>query len=1017
MRSTFQGGGSGGVGSSPRISASDDQEEYPLSAPVLSNFRYDREELLALVPKESSPPEGLRDCPFFVEISQDPVANNPLTDQEQRLQHNINSSKAMSSLTHAERQSIAAGAAYGGGYSNGQSGGANRGGWTPVKSSSWSKSGTTPDRGHRGGGRGSFSSRGTARGGMTPQSENGYGGTNGSLPGTPDGTGVGSFNKFSGRGRGGGMSSVGRGGSTTAAPYNARAEALYSGDRPRTIASSKSENVDGDDDDAGWTTVGQQHNTPSRPAWGRAESWTSRTEASNAWGRDNTSNGPSNVWKDRQEMVSSVKQNSLDKDERGSSSGAQFNASWSNSILNPLADVTLGMDQMRLAQYQQQQQQMAQQLAQQAAAAAAAAVVAKAEAVEFYYLDPTDTRRGPFKREQMITWFKAGYFSDANLRVQRGENGEFRTIGELLTMNGINSPFDYPEDKAAETARAHLAQFPSHILQPSTSFPSLFGNQNLWAPTAGLDSMGMYGIIHPSAVEHMTAERMKIEEHARRVKEESDKCREMQEEMLRQFQRQQEETQQKLREQETALLRHREELMRKEMEMKEKALEIQRKIEEERRTLEESKRLIEEEAAKKLKENQRLKRLEEERKKEEERILKEKREEAERQKKAEDAAENERRRLKAEAESAAEKIKQMSKKKAEEEAAKKKREQEIAAEQRHAAEIQTMKEAEVRISAEQKLKQISPTASDDSSGWTPVAKNQPVKHTKVAPWASGQKAEQVSQASAEKTLREIQLEEERQFKAEQERLAALRKDELAQQSSIASSGTWTGASTRLQWAANGSPASKPKGVSPWGNSSGVQEPARAYVSPLLDGPSLEAANKIAPPKKAVVKPAAKAAPSPIKKVEVKPVSKTDGLLTWFEKRFKQLRTSNDEIDINLLYQYIMELENPNEVEDIVMSYLDESKAVKEFVREFLKRRIEMRNSGRPDLTSARTAAAPDTNSSSTSGAGSQGKKKKKNQKTVLDGTILGFRGTAASDRLNKGEIDAIPTAPINPSRR
>uniref|UniRef100_A0A8R1HZM8 Uncharacterized protein n=1 Tax=Caenorhabditis japonica TaxID=281687 RepID=A0A8R1HZM8_CAEJA len=107
-----------------------------------------------------------------------------------------------------------------------------------------------------------------------------------------------------------------------------------------------------------------------------------------------------------------------------------------------------------------------------------------------------------------------------------------------------------------------------------------------------------------------------------------------------------------------------------------------------------------------------------------------------------------------------------------------------------------------------------------------------------------------------------------------------------------------------------------------------------------------------------------------------------------------------------------------------MSYLDESKTVKEFVREFIKRRIAMRAAGgRPDvddLTSARTAsAAPsDSNSGSNSNSGNgQGKKKKKTQKQVLDGNILGFRAAAASDRLNKGEIDAIPSTPVNPSRR
>ncbi|EGT48315.1 hypothetical protein CAEBREN_23663 [Caenorhabditis brenneri] len=105
-----------------------------------------------------------------------------------------------------------------------------------------------------------------------------------------------------------------------------------------------------------------------------------------------------------------------------------------------------------------------------------------------------------------------------------------------------------------------------------------------------------------------------------------------------------------------------------------------------------------------------------------------------------------------------------------------------------------------------------------------------------------------------------------------------------------------------------------------------------------------------------------------------------------------------------------------------MSYLDESKTVKEFVRQFIKLRIAMRAAG-GDLTSASTVAvAPSdsnsgSNSNSGNGQGKNKKKKKKKKKQVLDGNILGFRGAAASDRLNKGEINAFPTAPVNSFRR
>lgn len=50
--------------------------------PILSKYRYGREDLLALMGKDVKLPEGIKDCPFFVEKAQDPIILGPFTETE-----------------------------------------------------------------------------------------------------------------------------------------------------------------------------------------------------------------------------------------------------------------------------------------------------------------------------------------------------------------------------------------------------------------------------------------------------------------------------------------------------------------------------------------------------------------------------------------------------------------------------------------------------------------------------------------------------------------------------------------------------------------------------------------------------------------------------------------------------------------------------------------------------------------------------------------------------------------------
>lgn len=58
-------------------------QDYPLSDPILVNNRYGREDLLALVGRDSQPPDGLETLgPFLVAIAQKPIVLTPLNDIE-----------------------------------------------------------------------------------------------------------------------------------------------------------------------------------------------------------------------------------------------------------------------------------------------------------------------------------------------------------------------------------------------------------------------------------------------------------------------------------------------------------------------------------------------------------------------------------------------------------------------------------------------------------------------------------------------------------------------------------------------------------------------------------------------------------------------------------------------------------------------------------------------------------------------------------------------------------------------
>lgn len=57
--------------------------------------------------------------------------------------------------------------------------------------------------------------------------------------------------------------------------------------------------------------------------------------------------------------------------------------------------------------------------------------VQQPEKIEWFYLDPSSIQQGPFETQQMQGWYEGGYF-DASLRLRRGSDKEFITLGMEL---------------------------------------------------------------------------------------------------------------------------------------------------------------------------------------------------------------------------------------------------------------------------------------------------------------------------------------------------------------------------------------------------------------------------------------------------------------------------------------------------------------------------------------------------------------------------------------------------------
>ncbi|TKR94601.1 hypothetical protein L596_008864 [Steinernema carpocapsae] len=598
----------------------------------------------------------------------------------------------------------------------------------------------------------------------------------------------------------------------------------------------------------------------------------------------------------------------------------------------------------------------------------------KEQPPQWYYCDPNGDSHGPFAKENMHGWFVNGYFS-GDLKVRRDCDSQFTTLSELCHIYGDSEPFNMSKAPSPPVGFVPGPKAPSPpILQQVPVPPTAWG---IGAQRAGVPA----------------PEFLRLEEENRRLAEEQRRLLMIQQTILSE-KNQVEEKERAIRELEERVKRQAEEFQRMRQEQMERERQRDLELEAERARL----RQIEMEKEAVL------------RAKEQELLLKE---EMARQKTAMDEAnrrheellerqrqQEEERRLwemqKDQFETTRKNKEAKLKEKMEEDAKRKKKEELEEQKRLKEEELERQRQLEIMRTRDTKVILTESVSKDDSP---PASRPVKVEALKPAPWVLK------SDKNDMRNLRDIQLEEERrameQMKIDKERKEAFRKTQAAEASKM-----WSNSSSRLNWGGAAAPA--------WGGA-GVHSPP---VHAMFDGPALVATPPAPKPKAPEQKKAAASAPVKVAKKSDQPkkiAPKDDPLSKWVIQRVKKLDSS---VEADVFAGFIRDVVSPNEVEDYIFSYFGETSQSKEFCKEFISRRSELRSKNkapdRDDLSRpAQAAQTPTTNPApSATQAAAAGKKKKKGKgiKLIVDSSSLGFRAVADPSRINAGEIDVVENA-------
>ncbi|VDK76418.1 unnamed protein product [Onchocerca ochengi] len=1053
----------------PPFAAENPTVDYPIADPIFVKNRYGREDLLALLSKDVHPPDGLDKCQFYVSAAQKPIVLTPLSDTETRLQHNINSSKAMSLLSHADRATIASG---------GMIGGPN----IPLQlrvgqenrsfSPSWiSASGG----GNSGFGRGSLqfgraTYGGSYRGrGMTQTSS-----INPSEPALIGRTSANRNNRTGGSG-------FGRGNSTVQ-PFNARAQGLYDPrdprDRPRQRLRSTSDDTSnpsfgGTIDDlpaplnSGWTQVGRA-----------AAPWNKRLHVSmNSATQQSAANAEFTSQSQLPEWMS-------DDQERGDSSNLEETGSFDDSgqfqtsaiaqrmatslglIRNPASNIPVDIPE---------RQKLHQEEEKSALASSVPVTVPntwstisnnlndeqpQSNRIAKHFVEKSDTNI--ILTSEQSAPIAATTVTAVNSPFQQNYTDDVTLLGHTAST-GLNARNDYVDEwYYVDPKNAVQGPFPTihmqawyklgyftselrvrHGQNPDNSFMTLgelitmnseetpFKFKPFTSPVMQLPLQQTqevrniwsrdYNVSLMEAAK-VKKERQKLEEEQRRMAEQERQLKEMREALLKE-EEERLARERRIMEKELQLQRAQEELAQLAAEEKERAAAREREIEiEKKRLAEEMERTKKEEVERALAETRR---------KEQEREQQRLKDEAERRIKT-----NELSRIQEEAEEEARRTAAEQKRLRQQVSAS------TAAITREKENLHHKPPVELRkgnaskgfIVTEEFAPSLKQKGSENTSvnwphAWqaTYQSSEEKVITPKTAPWIAVTNKGMADRS--EPSLLDIQQEEERQMVAEMKHRqeqqingATIWKDS----GEAARVGVWSSVAHKLKWKQDSQPVPDTM-VAPlrqvaWGGAKGMNDITAAkaiwYDPSLPDNSKIKTNRNVQNANKSE---SGNTEHEAVKKIFKQSVTSSGNALTnWMINRVKQL---NPQVDADVFAAFIEGVDNPNEVEDYIIGYLGENRLVRELIREFLERRSQARQKKEPvdkdDLThpaqaadALSTIAANNKLDNSTSqqiltGGGKRKKKGNKGNKLVVDGACLGFKGTADPNRVNIGEIDTV----------
>uniref|UniRef100_A0A8C8CCS0 GYF domain-containing protein n=1 Tax=Oncorhynchus tshawytscha TaxID=74940 RepID=A0A8C8CCS0_ONCTS len=152
----------------------------------------------------------------------------------------------------------------------------------------------------------------------------------------------------------------------------------------------------------------------------------------------------------------------------------------------------------------------------------------------------------------------------------------------------------------------------------------------------------------------------------------------------------------------------------------------------------------------------------------------------------------------------------------------------------------------------------------------------------------------------------------------------------------------------------------------------------------------------------------------------------DGFTTWCEQMLHALNTSannsSSSLDVATIVAYLKEVESPYEVHDFIRSYLGDTMEAKEFAKQFLERRAKQKANHQrqqqqqqlsKEVSGLSNFPIQSMFQAAQMGKGgmydSQAAKMKKKQTMMLhsDPSILGYSFLSAGDRMNLGEMETV----------